>query len=282
MNMMMDSFDDILKFVRRHQDSISEGNCTNILHSSDSKLRTVDNIVFIEWEFLVKQFTVEFHALGHNAEDQVFLHVGLLWVSYKDAHWCWLIITFILDNLVFACTQIVNVGADGGSDFEIPQHPSFVIAAIVVSVKHIFESTGCKNLFAFEEGLRLLSLKAIRNNFPWLLRGEDLQFQGCPNAGLIEAREESVAEEWLQMRKDVNFVVFWVFVVVQTCTICHVSVPEVELNCVLFAVFEQTGREGDFVILEFHALVCNIGAIYPDVRDLLALEIEVNLFFVVL
>jgi len=69
---------------------------------------------------------------------------------------------------------------------------------------------------------------------------------------------------------------------VQPRAVCHISVPEVELHRVLARLLEQTCWENDFVLFELHSLLSRIGAIDPDVRDLFALEIEVDVFLIVL
>jgi hypothetical protein len=281
-NVVMNSLDDVVELVCRHQNSISEGNSTDVLHGRDSKLRTVDDVVLVEWEGAIEQFTVVLHALSNHTEDQVRLNVGLLGVAHENTHRGDLIVTFVFDDLVLTSAQVVQVSANIGGDFEVPKHPGLIVATIIVSVKHVLESTGCKDLFALEKGLRFLGLEPVRNDSPLFLGGQNLELQGRPDARLIEAGEETVAKERFQVRKDIHFIVFRVLIVVQPRAVCYISVPEVELHRVLARLLEQTCWENDFVLFELHSLLSRIGAIDPDVRDLFALEIEVDVFLIVL
>ena len=43
-----------------------------------------------------------------------------------------------------------------------------------------------------------------------LVGNNHAEFEASSDAGLIEAREKPVAEEWLQVRVDVHFLVLWV------------------------------------------------------------------------
>ena len=80
-------------------------------------------------------------------------------------------------------------------------------------------------------------LSRIANDFPGLLRRDDRKFKRRSYTWLIEAREKSMAKERLQMRKNVDLTIFRVFIEVESRTIGHIRVPEVESNIIFFSNF---------------------------------------------
>lgn len=66
----------------------------------------------------------------------------------------------------------------------------------------------------------------VSDDLPFAIGNDNLELQGRSDAGLIEAREEPVAEEGLTVREDVYFLVLGVLVMMQASTVAHIGVLE--------------------------------------------------------
>lgn len=82
----------------------------------------------------------------------------------------------------------------------------------------------------------------VGDNCPVLGRHCDLNLKGCTDRGLVEAREPSVAIEWLKMRVDVDLIVRRVCVLMKPCAVSDVTVLERDFYNVRPIDFEQRQR----------------------------------------
>lgn len=101
------------------------------------------------------------------------------------------------------------------------------------------------------------------------------KFESAANAGLVEAREESMAEEGLKMRVDVDFVILWVLVEVQTCRVDNVGVFKLECHSVC-ALDQGCPGQLDPVSIKLDLAGLPVDT---DLTDLLSLEVEEERFF---
>jgi hypothetical protein len=96
----------------------------------------------------------------------------------------------------------------------------------------------------------LIYLDSVCYNDPILFRNDDLERKRSSDAWLIEAWEESVAKEWLTVRVDVNFLVFFVLETMKTCTIVHISVVEIKPN--LIVLLQELAWYQDPMLVKIH------------------------------
>ena len=69
MNLIVTHLYDIVQFVKGDQYSISKCDSADIFHGGNSEFGTVDNIIFIKWEWAIKKTAVEDHSSSKHSEN---------------------------------------------------------------------------------------------------------------------------------------------------------------------------------------------------------------------
>ena len=262
-NLVVMEFLGVVSLIWRAQVPVGKSDSPNVLHGVDSELGAVDHIVLGEGEGVIEHLRIELDASRYHSEHQIAINVILFARPDKDPHGRFGVLSLVLNNLVVTGTEVKDVRADRRRQVKLPEpqiplldfvlNKPIEVVTSVSCVLHLCKVVGNFKWFCF--------LRPVRNDLPVFSRGENLQSERASDAGLIEAREEPVAEERLQVRKNVSFRI-GVLVVVQTRAVCHVGVLEAENKPVIR--LQLLCRYPNFVFLKL------------DVRsDALTVEVEV-------
>ena len=89
-------------FVWTDEHSVCERDCPYVFHGSDPELGAVDYVVLCKRHRALEELAVVVHALSKHSEHQVSVHVVLLGVSDKYAHWCRSVVPCVVNLLKVA------------------------------------------------------------------------------------------------------------------------------------------------------------------------------------
>ena len=107
--------------IIRLQDSVSEGDRTDIFHRTNAKLWNVNHVVLCKGEVIAKKCSVESNSLLNNFKDLSMVNLIEFALADKDSHLSRCIMCLVNDLCEFTGTETVDVRAYRRTLLEVPQ-----------------------------------------------------------------------------------------------------------------------------------------------------------------
>ena len=223
---------------------------------------------------MIEKRAKKLHAKLYIVENLCRVNEIRLAIANKYSHFCRCFLVVVFNNIILTSAEAVNVRTDRRTWFKVKQ-PALV------------EMTwNCKTSW-LESFLSLCPIdrnapdggvSSICNYLPVIFWSYNWKLERSSYARLVETREESVAKEWLQVGEDVVFLIFDILVKVQTCTVGHIRVFELEANQIFLGAAQLRLWKPNPMFFKFKTT--GRLSIYDNIRNFLALKVQEKLLWV--
>ena len=108
-HLIMYNLDIVGELVSWQKDTVCKSDCTHVFHGCNTELRTVDDVVLVEWEGTIEHFGIEMNPLSQNSEHKVCVDKVSFGFANEDTHGRRRIISRVRDHSEITGAEIVDV-----------------------------------------------------------------------------------------------------------------------------------------------------------------------------